>query len=91
MTPRQIRTLDFIREALTETGVCPTYAEIATGIGLRSKSNAHQAVEALVRDGHLLRGERQSDRSLRLPGASLTGVQTPHLVAELRRRGVTLG
>lgn len=91
MTPVQAKVLGFIREQINATGICPTREEIAGVMGVVSKSNTQRVIDALVRDGHLLRGKRGSFRSLRLPGVDLTTVNTAALVAELERRGVILG
>lgn len=91
MTPVQIKALDFIRDRITATGVSPSYGEIADAIGGGSKSHAFRAVGELVDDGLLYRGRTGQRRSLRLPEGSIFTVPTVTLLAELRRRGVSLG
>ena len=58
MTPRQQQLLGFIRSYMQEhDGVCPSYEEMAVGIGLKwtSKSTIKAMVDALERDGHIIR------------------------------------
>ena len=90
MTPKQVRALDLIRSRIEETGVAPTYAEIASQIG-GTRSNAHQTVTDLIRAGHLKRTDN-SRRNLALvaPYRCLTDVPTRALRAELARREVAV-
>jgi hypothetical protein len=85
MTPQQLAVLDFIRNRLEETGVAPTYDEIMQRFGFASRSRAHRCVGALIQAGKLKR-RAHSPRGLSLPNASLTGVPTGALAAELMRR-----
>ncbi|SCW61518.1 LexA DNA binding domain-containing protein [Sphingobium faniae] len=91
MTERQLLVLNFIRERIESTGVCPSLVEIAGAMGVKSKSNAHRVIGALIRDGHLCRGASRSSRNLRLANDNLRKVSTSALMAELERRGVRLG
>jgi len=50
-TPRQIQILDFIRQALTETGAPPTRDEISRAFGFRSLNAAEQHLQALQKKG----------------------------------------
>lgn len=88
MTPLQLRTLDFVRDRITELGITPTVTEVSKHLGV-SYSSAHQAISALVRAGSLER-EPFKHRGLRVPGAiDLRNAATTDLRLELARRGVT--
>ncbi|MEC7931265.1 MAG: hypothetical protein VX205_03060 [Pseudomonadota bacterium] len=91
MTEQQHRTFTFVRDQIMATGVCPSMAEIAEHLNLKSKSNVARVIDALVRDGHLVRGARRSRRNLHLANDNLVHVATSALIAELERRGVRLG
>lgn len=52
-TPSQHRTLEFIRRYMARQGYSPSLAEIAEGLGLRSKGAMHRQVQALAEAGHL--------------------------------------
>lgn len=86
LTPREVRALDFIRDRIARQGAAPTLAEIAALLGQRSRSGAHNVVEALVDRGLLiktpgrLRGLALADTPL------LSSVPTAALRAELARR-----
>lgn len=88
MTPNQHKVFHFIRDRIAETGICPSYDEIGERLGVASKSVAYRVVEALIRDGYLVRGATGAARSLRLADADLRDVPTSALIAELERRGV---
>lgn len=47
LTRREQNTLDFIREFIQEKGYAPTMAEIAVGLGIRSKGVVHRYVKSL--------------------------------------------
>lgn len=86
LTQHQIRTLDFVRETIATTGSSPTLVEVATALGLHSRSNAHRIVESLVRSGLLIKSPSRL-RGLALPdGPLLSSVPTAALRAELARR-----
>jgi repressor LexA len=51
ITPRQSEILEFIRQALTESGAPPTRDEIARAFGFRSLNAAEQHLQALPRRG----------------------------------------
>ena len=50
-TPRQTEILEFIRQALTETGAPPTRDEISRAFGFRSLNAAEQHLQALQKKG----------------------------------------
>jgi repressor LexA len=51
LTPRQNQVLTLIREAIEETGMPPTRAEIASALGFRSANAAEEHLRALKRKG----------------------------------------
>jgi repressor LexA len=53
MTERERAILEFIKAYMRLHGVSPSYEVIASGIGLRSKSNIHRLVHKLEQMGHL--------------------------------------
>src|SRR5215470_1893313 len=65
LTTRQQRVLDWIRRHLESTGMPPTRAEIAAGLGFRTASSAEDHLRALARKGVLLMTPGAS-RGLRL-------------------------
>ncbi len=69
LTDRQAQVLDFIRAALARTGMPPTRAEIAVGLGFRSANAAEEHLRALARKGQieLLPG---ASRGIRVRGMS---------------------
>ena len=55
MTPKQKLLLDEILRYRREHGVSPTIDELRRHFGYASKSGVHARIDALVRDGHLVR------------------------------------
>ncbi|MEO8302662.1 MAG: transcriptional repressor LexA [Betaproteobacteria bacterium] len=53
LTARQQKVLDWIRRHLESTGMPPTRAEIAAGLGFRTASSAEDHLRALARKGAL--------------------------------------
>src|SRR5437588_253662 len=53
LTPRQQQILDWIRRHLETTGMPPTRAEIATGLGFSTASSAEDHLRALAKKGAL--------------------------------------
>jgi repressor LexA len=53
LTDRQQKVLDWIRRHLESTGMPPTRAEIAAGLGFRTASSAEDHLRALARKGAL--------------------------------------
>ena len=77
LTARQQQILDWIRAHLETTGMPPTRAEIAAGLGFRTASSAEDHLRALARKGvlELLPG---ASRGLRLKeAAGLPGIGLP--------------
>jgi SOS-response transcriptional repressor LexA len=51
MQPKHQLVFDFIKAYMRLHGVAPSYAVIAKGIGLKSKSNIHRIVHKLEEEG----------------------------------------
>ena len=69
LTPRQKELLDFIRRYTEEQGgISPSYEEMATYVGLQSKSGIHRVVIALEERGFIRRLENRA-RSIVVVGA----------------------
>lgn len=71
MTKQWERVLRFIRAYIRIHGVSPSYAVLADGLGLKSRSNMHRIVVRLEEEGFLERrprkfyGVRVTDRSVK--------------------------
>jgi len=63
LTRRQREVVDFIANFLQRNGYCPSFQEIAHGLGLNSIATIHKHISTLERKGYLRRGYNQS-RSL---------------------------
>ena len=75
LTKRQKQVLDFIAAFVDDNGYCPSYEEIAGGLGLASLATVHKHISVLEGKNYLKRGFNQS-RSIEL---------TPKYVQEQRR------
>jgi repressor LexA len=75
LTARQRQILDWIRGYLETTGMPPTRAEIATGLGFSTPSSAEDHLQALARKGaiEMLPGASRGLRLKDLPGAPMQG------------------
>lgn len=79
LTTRQQQILDWIRRHLDRTGMPPTRAEIAAGLGFSTASSAEDHLRALARKGVLemlpgtSRGLRLKDRADAAAGLPLVG------------------
>ena len=51
MQPKHQLVFDFIKAYMRLHGVAPSYAVIAKGIGLKSKSNVHRIIHKLEEEG----------------------------------------
>ena len=51
MQPKHQLVFDFIKAYMRLHGVAPSYAVIAKGIGLKSKSNIHRIIHKLEEEG----------------------------------------
>jgi hypothetical protein len=57
LTKRMVETVNFIRKYAAENdGVSPSYAEIQTALGLKSRSSVNRLIVAIERRGALKRG-----------------------------------
>jgi repressor LexA len=75
LTPRQQQILDWIRGHLEGTGMPPTRAEIAAGLGFSTASSAEDHLQALARKGalELLPGASRGLRLKDYAGMSVQG------------------
>ena len=75
LTTRQQQILDWIRDYLEATGMPPTRAEIAGGLGFSTPSSAEDHLQALARKGaiEILPGASRGLRLREMPGFPLTG------------------
>jgi len=53
VTSRQQLVLEFIQTYIKMKGFAPSMQDIATGLGLKSRSNIHRVIHDLRRKGHL--------------------------------------
>jgi len=53
LTPRQQQVFDLIKENISETGMPPTRAEIATFFGFKSANAAEEHLKALAKKGYI--------------------------------------
>jgi repressor LexA len=76
LTLRQQQILDWIRAHLEATGMPPTRAEIAAGLGFRTASSAEDHLRALARKGalELTPGASRGMRLRELPGLPGAGL-----------------
>jgi len=75
LTPRQQQILEWIRGHLQATGMPPTRAEIAAGLGFSTASSAEDHLQALARKGalELLPGASRGLRLRDFPGMPVQG------------------
>jgi repressor LexA len=75
LTARQRQILDWIRSHIDTTGMPPTRAEIAHGLGFSTASSAEDHLQALARKGALeiIPGASRGLRLKELPGMPLQG------------------
>lgn len=55
LTATQLRVLDFLIEELSQTGVAPSFVEIAADVGFKSKSHVHRVLTELEERGFIRR------------------------------------
>src|SRR5690348_18322038 len=75
LTARQRQILDWIRAYLETTGMPPTRAEIAGGLGFSTPSSAEDHLQALARKGaiEIVPGTSRGLRLIDMPGISVQG------------------
>jgi repressor LexA len=76
LTTRQQQILDWIRGHIETTGMPPTRAEIATGLGFSTASSAEDHLQALARKGalELTPGTARGLRLREMPGVPMQGL-----------------
>ena len=73
MTEKRKKVLDFIQMFMKMKGFPPSYAEIAQGLNMRSKSNIHRHVHNL-RESGLLQIKPHMVRSMKVIDTSVDAV-----------------
>ena len=74
LTPKQKTVLDFVVSFIERSGYCPSFEEIARGVGLGSLATVHKHVTALQQKGYLKRRYNES-RSLEVSAEYLRSEQ----------------
>src|SRR5512141_2619721 len=76
LTARQRQILDWIRHHLETTGMPPTRAEIAAGLGFSTASSAEDHLQALAKKGvlEILAGTSRGLRLKEIPGMPVQGL-----------------
>lgn len=67
LTPTQGRALAFIKDFISTMGMAPSYTDIASHMGMKSKSGPHRVVKGLEERGHIRRIPNRS-RTITLIG-----------------------
>lgn len=70
LSPKHRRLLDFITSFQKQNGWTPTYAEMAAGIGLKSRSGIVPLIKTL-RDRGFIRHRRNSERDIEVMAKSV--------------------
>jgi repressor LexA len=79
LTPRQQQVFDLIKENISDTGMPPTRAEIATFFGFKSANAAEEHLKALAKKGYIemlpgtSRGIRLAEEFIEQEGLPLIG------------------
>lgn len=87
LTPKQKNVLDFVASFTERNGYCPSFDEIARGVGLGSLATVHKHITALQQKGYLKRRYNES-RSLEVSEEYLRSEQSR---LEKREIGSTFG
>lgn len=86
MTPMQNRLYQYLLDRIDEP-VGPSYDDMASAMGLRSKAGVARLLDALAEQGLITRIPRR-DRSTRARRRNvLDGVSSETMIDELKRRG----
>ena len=78
LTPSQHRVLEFIQNYIEQQDYAPSLAEIAAGVGVRSRSAMHRQVQVLATAGYIAI-EPGRKRGIRLPAATRSDYSLPLL------------
>lgn len=93
MTPRRIDLLRYIAERIAETGISPTYEEMAEHLGVVSNATVFEHVHSLIALGYLRRVATAVPRNLELTMAGAGRLYPNHVeraAAQLLRESLTL-
>lgn len=79
LTEAQHRTLTFITTFIAETGYAPTIAEIAAGIGIKSRSTVHRHLQGIESAGfiNIIPNKRRNIELLPVQATSVNGASLP--------------
>lgn len=93
MTAKQKQLLDFIRVRLSESGICPSYQDMADHLDLKSKAGVHRLVHALLALGEIERVDGMA-RSICLPkdvkrGDAAKWVRVARIAKDMRKYKLT--
>ena len=85
ITQQMQRVLDFIRAYQLEHGRVPSFARIGAGLGLKSKSNVHRLIHALVERGRIWMMPGKARSMTMVPVSPVLTVELPpHLYAQVQ-------
>ena len=84
LTAVQSKTFGFVRDCLVESGIAPSYQEIAAHVGLTSKGRVSRIIDDLVERGAIVRIPRKT-RALGLPEPGVGTGFVVHPLPEVRR------
>ncbi len=89
MTHQQAKALAFIREyQQSHLGVTPSYAEMASALGIKSISTVRQLIVSLQRDGLVVHNKGRKRSIIIRPEQPLLARVTT--IAEIRKRDVAV-
>lgn len=86
LTRRQAQLLAFIADYDEKHGFCPSYQQMAEGMGLASKGNIVPMVNVLAQKGKIRRLPNRARSIEIVNGAELAHISTLDLRRELNRR-----
>lgn len=87
-TPREADALAWITRYMQDNQRPPTLMEIARGLGIASRGTVFALIERMVHKGLLIRGGRNSPRSLRLPVPVTRQTPTEFLAGQSARHRI---
>lgn len=88
LTRAQADLLGFIETYIAETGLSPTFGEMAAAMDLRSKSSVHQLLNALEERGCITRLVNRAQSITVLRGAAAPDARQPDIAITVDRHGI---
>jgi SOS-response transcriptional repressor LexA len=88
-TKTQKRALDFIVAYIKREGMAPTYAEIAAGLGLRSRGHIASILNGLCERDLITLGSGPRAIQIADHQRDLSAIPAYRLIAEIKRRGLS--